>query len=149
MLDEGHLIGSHGHSHRKLTSLSYEEQFSEIKRSKEILESVTGTTVHWFRPAFGLYDENTMKAVKQLNIKMVLWQIASWDWMHKKDEEKIVDNVVEHVSQGDLILLHELPQTLKILPNLIQGIREKGLDLAQPYTKLNLKKSWVDADGVV
>lgn len=124
-----------------LTNLSYEEQFREIACSKDKLESFTGQAIHWFRPAYGVYNEDTMAVMQRLQLKMVLWQIASWDWMHQEDPEKIADNVWKHVGPGDIVLLHELPQTVKILPALIHGIREKGLELARPYTSLRLDHS--------
>ncbi|MFC4769597.1 polysaccharide deacetylase family protein [Effusibacillus consociatus] len=139
VLDEGHLIGSHGHSHRILTKLSYEEQLREIHLSKEKLESLTGKSISWFRPAYGLYNEDTIKIAQRLNLEVVLWQIASWDWMHKKDEIEILDNVLENVAPGDIVLLHELPQTLKILPDLIQGIRAMGMKFSLPHTQLSLE----------
>jgi peptidoglycan/xylan/chitin deacetylase (PgdA/CDA1 family) len=138
LLQEGHMIGTHGHSHRMLTKLSYEEQYNDMKSSKEHLEILTDKPIRWVRPPFGLYNEDTMKAIQRLDLKMVLWQVASWDWMHQKDQNKILDNVLKHVQPGDIVLLHELPQTVNILSKLIQGIREKGLKLAMPHTTLQL-----------
>jgi peptidoglycan/xylan/chitin deacetylase (PgdA/CDA1 family) len=139
-METGHQLGSHAHSHRILTELSFEEQYAEIMNSKVKLEDKIGRSIHWFRPPYGLYNEDTMLILNQLQMKMILWQIASWDWMHQQDEEKIIENVLNNVSPGDIVLLHELPQTVKILPKLIQGIREKGYILSKPHEILNFKK---------
>lgn len=136
VIDEGHVIGSHSHSHTMLNRLSYEEQFRDIAVSKEKLERLIGDPITWFRPPHGLYNEDTLKVCNQLKLKVVLWNITSWDWKHVVDNEKIIENVLTHVSPGDIILLHELQQTLNVLPVLIHGIREKGLHLAAPFTKL-------------
>jgi peptidoglycan/xylan/chitin deacetylase (PgdA/CDA1 family) len=138
LLQEGHLIGTHGHSHRMFTKLSYEEQYNDIKDSKTYLETLTNTPIEWFRPPFGLYNEDTMKVIQRLDLEIVQWQVASWDWMHQKDENKIIDNVLKHVQPGDIVLLHELPQTVNVLTKLIQGIREMGLKLSRPHTTLQL-----------
>lgn len=132
------MIGTHGHSHRMFTKLTYEEQFSDMKASKEHLESLTGQSIRWFRPPFGLYNEDTMRVAQKFHLNMVLWRVASWDWMHWKDEEKILDNVLEYVEPRDIILLHELPQTVKILSKLIREIREKGIQLARPHSEIKL-----------
>lgn len=139
VLDHGHVFGIHGHSHRLLTELSFEEQLCEIRESKVLLESSTGAPVKWFRPPYGLYNEDTMRVVKTLDLEMVLWHIASWDWKHSKDEECILENVFDHIGPGDIVLLHELPQTLRILPTLIRGIRNKGLNFSLPQTILSMK----------
>lgn len=135
VLDEGHLIGSHAHSHPKLPDLSYEEQHEEIGNSKRQLERMTGREIRYFRPPYGLYNEDTMKIAKELNLEVVLWQVASWDWQHKTNEHQIVGNVRKYTQSGDVILLHELPQTMKVLPEVILTLREKGIPLAAPHTE--------------
>lgn len=53
LADAGHEIGSHTHTHRLLTDLDPASRFDELRRSKDILESTTGTNVDGFRaPAF-------------------------------------------------------------------------------------------------
>lgn len=50
---DGHEIGSHTHTHRLLTELDWTERREELVRSKNTLETTTGTTVTGFRaPAF-------------------------------------------------------------------------------------------------
>lgn len=125
LVDEGHIIGSHSHSHPMLTNLSYEEQFHDIAKSKEKLEQLVDYPITWFRPPHGLYNEETIKVCNQLDLRVIMWNISSWDWKHASDKEKILENILVHVSPGDIILLHELPQTLSILPSLIHEIRKK------------------------
>jgi peptidoglycan/xylan/chitin deacetylase (PgdA/CDA1 family) len=140
LIKTGHQIGSHAHSHQMLPELSYEEQYVEIKCSKDLLEAKNGRAIHWFRPPYGLYNEDTISIVSQLKMKMILWKVSSWDWKHQKDEGKIIENVINYISPGDIILLHELPQTVKILPELIQRIREKGYKLVEPHKVLSFKR---------
>ncbi|WP_228027700.1 polysaccharide deacetylase family protein [Bacillus fonticola] len=126
MLDDGHLIGTHTTKHRNLVQLSYEEQYLEIKNSKEKIEKITGIDVQYFRPPFGQYNEDTIKAAKELNVTPIMWRVASLDWELKEDPEQIITNVVENLEDGAIILLHELQQTLDVLPELIRAIRAKG-----------------------
>lgn len=139
LLKHGHHLGSHAHTHQMLTKQPYENQLSEIKDSKEILEKQFGSRIKYFRPPYGLYNEDTMAILDQLDMNIVLWQIASWDWMHEADPNQIIENVIDHVTPGDIILLHELEQTVEILPELITRIREKGLELRQRHQPLCFK----------
>lgn len=126
VLDDGHLIGTHTTKHRNLVQLSYEEQYLEIKNSKEKIEKITGIDVQYFRPPFGQYNEDTIKAAKEFNVTPIMWRVASLDWELKEDPEQIITNVVENLEDGAIILLHELQQTLDVLPELIRAIRAKG-----------------------
>jgi peptidoglycan/xylan/chitin deacetylase (PgdA/CDA1 family) len=50
----GHIIGSHTHTHRALPQLRRAEAHDEIRRSKEILEDLTGKAVTDFSYPFGM-----------------------------------------------------------------------------------------------
>jgi polysaccharide deacetylase family protein (PEP-CTERM system associated) len=51
----GHELGSHGWSHRKVTTLTRDEFRDELRRSKAVLEEVSGTSVRGFRaPSFSI-----------------------------------------------------------------------------------------------
>ncbi|WP_199256767.1 polysaccharide deacetylase family protein [Alteribacillus sp. YIM 98480] len=130
VVQEGHIIGSHAHNHKNLTTLTKNEQYKQIKTSVEKIQEITGIDVHWFRPPFGQYNEETMEVLRELCLTPVLWEISSYDWENKSSPEMIVTNVVEHIQEGSIILLHELEQTLKILPELIDQMREKGFEFA-------------------
>lgn len=133
LLDEGHMIGSHAHKHVNLVKLSTEKQYKMIKLSNEILEKGTGRKVQFFRPPFGQYNEETMAILKELQLIPIMWEITSYDWQYKSDPEKIVENVVNQVGAGSIILLHELSQTVSILPKLIDGIRLKGYEFTTSF----------------
>ncbi|MFC7064165.1 polysaccharide deacetylase family protein [Halobacillus seohaensis] len=126
VLAEGHIIASHTTKHPNLTKLSYHEQYKEIEKSLNKIESIIDSKVNYFRPPFGQYNADTIKAVKQLNLTPIMWRIASLDWELKDDRQQIITNITDHLEDGAIILLHELKQTLDVLPDLIAAIREKG-----------------------
>lgn len=82
--------------------------------------------MRYFRPPFGQYDSCTLKVLKELDLIPVMWSTTSFDWELKHNAAQIITNVVSHLEDGSIILLHELRQTLHILPELIQQIRSKG-----------------------
>lgn len=57
-----------------------------------------------------------------------MWDITSYDWKHKVDLDTIISNILNNMKDGSIILLHELEQTVSILPALIDQIREKGFE---------------------
>jgi peptidoglycan/xylan/chitin deacetylase (PgdA/CDA1 family) len=126
VIEEGHLIGSHSCKHPDFRKMEYQEQYDELFYSKQKLEQVTGQPVRYFRPPFGQYDTCTLKALKALDMIPVMWSTASLDWELKEQPEQIVSNVVSHLEDGAIILLHELSQTLLVLPELIRQIRNEG-----------------------
>ncbi|WP_153735394.1 polysaccharide deacetylase family protein [Aquibacillus halophilus] len=126
VLDEGHWIGTHTINHPDMERLSYQKQLKQLQNSVKHLEDITGNKVTYFRPPFGRYNDDTIKAAQQLELIPVMWKIASIDWELKNNPNQIINNVVNNLEDGSIILLHELKQTLSILPQLIDAIREKG-----------------------
>lgn len=126
VIDEGHLIGTHTIKHLNLVNLTYEEQFMQIRNSITHIEEITGKEVKYFRPPYGQFNNNTLEASKQLNVLPVMWRVASIDWELKEDPQQIIKNVTDNLEDGAIILLHELKQTLEVLPQLIRAIREEG-----------------------
>lgn len=70
MSDYGIDIESHTVNHLHLDTLTYDEQLSELKNSKEILENITGKTILSLAYPFGDYNDDTIKAAKEAGYKM-------------------------------------------------------------------------------
>ena len=131
VLSEGHQIGTHTVKHKNLTDkMTQQEQYDELKKSTDAIERITGEPVKFFRPPYGQFNGDTLEAANRLELKTVMWRIASMDWELKDDPEQIVANVVDHLEDGAIILLHELSQTVKVLPQLIAAIKEQGYEFA-------------------
>ncbi|UCZ54136.1 polysaccharide deacetylase family protein [Bacillus shivajii] len=126
VINEGHTIQSHAHNHKNLIQLSKEQQYDHIKKSITIIESITGKKVQYFRPPFGQYNEDTMLILDELNLQPVMWEICSYDWEHKNSPDQIITNVCDYARYGSIILLHELKQTVKVLPQLVDCLKKKG-----------------------
>lgn len=132
VIEEGHKIGCHSSRHKNLTKLSYEEQFTDIAHSKRKIEAITKEKIKYFRPPFGQYDSNTVDIVNKLNMEVMMWEISSMDWALKENSKKIITNIITHLSNGSIILLHELPHTVQILDELITQIKQEGYEIVLP-----------------
>jgi peptidoglycan/xylan/chitin deacetylase (PgdA/CDA1 family) len=126
VLEEGHQIGTHSTKHLNMTKLTLDQQYNDLEQSIAKIESITGTKVLFFRPPFGQYNTDTLLAARSLNLVPVLWRIASMDWELKDNPDQIISHVINNLEDGAIILLHELDQTLKVLPTLIKEIKNRG-----------------------
>lgn len=128
MAEEGHLIGSHTCSHIKLTDLAEDAALAEIARCNEIIESVTGTAIVYIRPPYGAW---TSSWSDELNMQVVLWDVDPEDWK-TQNTEMIVNHIVDHVSDGDIILLHDIYQTsVEAALQIVDILSEKGYQFAR------------------
>ena len=89
----------------------------------------TGQMPLYLRPPGGLIDENIKKACGMSGYGIVLWTVDSRDWFHTNNRQAILDNVLNNVKSGSIILLHSLFQTVDVLPEIIETLQKRGYQI--------------------
>ena len=123
---DGHQIGNHSFSHHNFIDLwSTKKVTEDFVACQQLIEQYQPNT-KLFRPPYGVTNPNIAKALKQLNLKSIGWDVRSYD-TSIKDVEKIKQRVLSQLKPGAIILLHDrldfMPELLKTL---IPAIKQKG-----------------------
>ena len=151
VLNNGNEIGSHSYDHKNMKRAKLEDIISGEAKTNDIYKGITGKDLNLLRPPYG----NITKEIKDsLNMTFVNWNLDTEDWLHR-NKKHIVDYVMENVSDGDIILMHDsydstVDAVLELLPLLyangfqVVSISElanlKGINL-EPHTLYhNLKE---------
>jgi len=80
ILTVGGNISSHTLTHPKLKGMGYDEQRRQICGMKGAIESAFGSAGHLFRPPYGSWDDNTLKAAGSCGINVVVtWNSELWE----------------------------------------------------------------------
>ncbi|MFF8473219.1 polysaccharide deacetylase family protein [Streptomyces sp. NPDC015414] len=101
MQSEGHTLNNHTLTHPYLPGLSYEQQRDEICGMQDIMKKQFGKAPTVFRPPYGNYNGDTLRAAKSCGIKYApIW-----------DEEVFVDHWEyrdwdRSLHPGDIVLTH-------------------------------------------
>lgn len=121
--DMGCEIGSHTFSHKNLNKLTADGMNSEISKSIEKIKSVTGKDVEIVRPPEGAANQSVRNAVKY---PLIMWNVDSLDWKNR-DATKDYDSVMSSVSDGCIILMHDLyPATADAVAKFVPELAAKG-----------------------
>ena len=104
MAAEGHQIGIHTYDHVELKGLSRQDFDLQVGKTRALITRLAGDGSYWLRPPYGFLDRN---AGSWCGGPVILWSVDPEDWKDD-DVDRIVAAVVEHVSDGDIILLHDL-----------------------------------------
>ena len=104
MAAEGHQVGLHTYDHVQLNGLSQSVFDLQVGRTRALITDLLGEGNYWLRPPYGLIDQH---AESWCGGPIILWSVDPEDW---KDDniDRIVSAVVDHVSDGDIVLLHDL-----------------------------------------
>ncbi|MEV6288860.1 polysaccharide deacetylase family protein [Streptomyces sp. NPDC051896] len=101
MQSYGHTLDNHTLHHPYLPGLSYEEQKTEICAMQDIMERQFGKRPTVFRPPYGNYDQDTLRAAKSCGIKYApIWneEVYVDHWEYREDDQKM--------RRGDIVLTH-------------------------------------------
>ncbi len=129
VFDAGHEIGNHTHHHRGLKSMSDKDILMEIEGCEDALFSLAEYRPRFVRPPEGAMSDTVRQVVKDLNYRIILWDVDTHDWAHTPPEE-ICRHVLEEIDAGGIILMHDFighnsptPAALRLL---IPALLERG-----------------------
>ncbi len=137
----GNLILSHSYHHTDLSTMSNEEMKAEIDQAGSAINSVIGKKPAIIRPPYGATNEEVAQVSQQEGYSIVLWSIDTLDWS-QKEADHIVDNVVNNLRNGDIILMHsneDKAETAKALPRIIETLREQNFEIVDLEELLGVK----------
>jgi len=128
---EGHLIANHTYSHPlHFCFLSPAQLRREIQKGQEAIEKICGFRPRYFRSPVGLRHPLLNLYLKRASLEYISWRIRSFDTLSKRPEA-VLKRITDHVTPGDIVLLHDntaAAVTLEILPKLIYELRARGFE---------------------
>jgi peptidoglycan-N-acetylglucosamine deacetylase len=125
----GHIIGNHTYRHAWFNNMLVGKSLErEMVRAQKVIEAAIGKTPAFFRPPAGLTNPHYRKVLKRLGLVSVGWDVRVFDT--RKKSEVVVDEVLNKVREGSLLLLHEGcrdPVDFKeMVDSIVKGVRGRG-----------------------
>lgn len=131
ILDGGHELGNHTEHHRDINALSEAEARAEIEDCARRLRRLTGGIGAWFRPSRA-HDASTV--VRGLARKAGYPHVLSYDVdpLDYRDpgSAAVARRVLDAARPGGIITLNMgRTGTLEALPDILDGLKRRGLDV--------------------
>ncbi|WP_206760772.1 polysaccharide deacetylase family sporulation protein PdaB [Halobacillus yeomjeoni] len=126
-----HEIGMMGFGYESYLEMKPEEINADIRQAKKVFDKLGYENVRWIRPPHGHMDKDVLKRIDQEGLQAVQWSINPRDW-ENPGTNRIIDQVVNKTSKGDIVLLHasdSVKQTPKALEVILPALKQKGLKL--------------------
>lgn len=127
VINRGHEIGNHTYSHPHVSKINSDKLQEEIELCESTVYELTDYKTKLFRPPEGMIDADVKNVIRNLDYKVILWDIDTRDWANTP-ANKIAENVIQNVASGDIILMHDYvsynsptPEALRIfIPELLK-----------------------------
>jgi peptidoglycan/xylan/chitin deacetylase (PgdA/CDA1 family) len=133
----GHLIGKHtDHHFWTMNFTSAKKIRQEILSCQNEVEKWAGYRPRFYRQPAGFRNPKIFSILKELQVSLVGWQVRAFD-TQVRNPQSIVQRILKKTEPGGVILLHDgsdsgsnqdRTATLKALPEILQGLKERGLE---------------------
>ncbi len=145
VLNKGNEIGSHSYNHKNMKRMKIEDIVSGEEKTNEIFHTITGRDLVYTRAPYG----NVNAIIKEsLNTIFINWNLDTEDWLYR-DKERIVDHVMNHINDGDIILMHDLyDSTVEAVEELLPKLYAEGYQVVSVSELASLKGKTLEVHSV-
>ncbi|MBB5172235.1 polysaccharide deacetylase family protein [Texcoconibacillus texcoconensis] len=134
----GFEIGNHTMTHANLDQdgLSSKEQRKEIVNLNDKIEDIIGERPRFFRAPFGANTDTSNEVVKEEGMQRMNWTYGYDYFEEYMEADALASKMVETelLITGANLLMHDREWTLEALPDIIEGLKEKGYSFVDPET---------------
>lgn len=139
---EGHEIGNHTYTHRKLTALSDSEVDKEMRKTEEAIVRAAGVKPRTMRPPYGaLLQRQRGMIYSGFNYPTIMWSVDPNDW-RRPGPSVVTSRILTGAHNGAIILAHDLhAPTVDAMPRTFDGLLSRGyqfITVSQMLAQKNL-----------
>ena len=128
MVADGHEIGNHSLSHKRMVLHSPSFYDQEIKQTDAILRAAGAPKPTLFRPPYGKKLLGLPIAVERNGYKLIMWDSGD---PPDRDPKAYAEKVLAQVRPGSIILIHPMfpsrATERAALPLILEGLKRRGL----------------------
>ena len=122
MQQEGHQVGNHTWSHKRLEG-DPKEAIDEVERMEGLLREILGEGDYWLRPPYGAITE---EAAAKITVPIIKWSVDPRDW-ESRNADVVTQRILENVQPNSIILLHDIyPSSVEAALRVVDVLQEKG-----------------------
>ncbi|WP_191858182.1 polysaccharide deacetylase family protein [Hanstruepera ponticola] len=134
ILDNGHAIGNHSNTHLKGWLIKKTDYISDIEACQNSIDTELEKREYCgsklFRPPYGQIKPKQGKALLDLDYKIIMWNVLSFDWDKNVKPETCLNNVISKAQSGSIIVFHDSLKASRnlmfTLPKVLKYFSEKG-----------------------
>ena len=138
LFDAGNEIANHSNTHPAFSKLSKDKVKEEIVACNAKIKAITGKDNKLVRAPSGDYDNKSVEAAEELNMKMIQWSIDSLDWK-KLSSEEMTARLVSKAENGAIMLFHN---GIKNTPSAFYEVLKKLTDEGYSFVTVSELIYW-------
>lgn len=147
LVSRGHEIGNHSATHPHMASLTAAQIREELRKTSDLVQSITGQPTTLFRPPYGEYNDMVVRVSREEGYECVQWNVDSLDWKNISAQD-MISRCTKKLSPGDIVLFHnDSKYILEALPAILEYYQQAGYNII-PVSQILLQgDTWIDHAG--
>jgi len=130
VITEEHSTGNHTFNHLNGWKTSTQDYIKNIRLHEVEQSKLNIKKCKLFRPPYGKIKPSQSKKLRKLGYKIIMWDVLSEDFDSKISPEKCLENVLNNVVSGSIIVFHDSAKAYRnleyTLPKTLEFLKEKG-----------------------
>lgn len=131
IIDEGHSIGNHTHSHINGWKTSNEKYLKEVEECNQQIFKFSNFQIKLFRPPYGRMKCSQYSLLNS-QFSIIMWDVLSGDFDHRTTPEKCLENVISKTRNGSIVVFHDSIKAKEklyyALPEFLKHFKEKRFE---------------------
>lgn len=128
LVEAGHQIGNHTYSHKRMVLKSPSFIKEEIEKTDELIRKAGYKGEIDFRPPYGKKLVGLPYYLNKHNRETIMWTLEPETYYTSADDK--VNNVVENIKPGSIILLHPMydqtDTTIQVIEDILRELTAEG-----------------------
>lgn len=129
IISEGHSVGNHTFNHLNGRKTRLKDYLENVELCDQQIKNLIPHTTPLFRPPYGRLTGVQAKSVRKLGYKIIMWDILSFDFDADVSQEQCLQNVIQHIKPGSIVVFHDSLKAQKnlqyALPKVLNYISER------------------------
>ena len=125
ILAESHSVGNHTFNHLNGWSTHSNKYIENIEQCAQLVHT------NLFRPPYGRTRKSQVKQLRP-HYSIIMWDVLSGDYNKKTSNEKCLQNVIDNIRNGSIIVFHDSIKAQKkleyALPRFIEYALKNGFE---------------------
>lgn len=149
MAARGHEIGNHSWSHPSFYDLTGEEMLSQLDRTSDLVEELTGQRPTLFRPPEGNCNGKIRAIVNAAGYEVIRWTHESYDARKEASEKNSFKYSTKDITGGSIVLTHiDADCTVAVLKDIFTWYRDNGFEVVKVSELLHTGETATDENGL-
>lgn len=134
-------LANHTYLHPHLPRESDERVREELRRTQDLLYTLTGRTTKLYRAPYGELDARVARLAAEEGLISIQYDLASGDPDPRISSKRLMEYVVDTAKNGSIVVMHMNGRgwrTAEALPRIIHRLRKNGYKLVTVSELLGL-----------